>query len=69
MTNMANQGNLALQQGNIRATQYQNLGSAANTGYNMLNKGGSFSNSAPWATMWANTSSDPLGALITSQGW
>lgn len=68
MTNMANQGNLALQQGNIRATQYQNLGSAANTGYNMLNKGGSFSNSAPWATMFANTQADPLTALMSVVG-
>lgn len=70
MTNAANSGNAALQMGNVRASQYQNLGSAINTGYNMMGGGSSsYSNSAPLATMWANVSSDPLGTLISSQGW
>lgn len=34
MTNAANQGNLALQAGNIRASQYGNYGSALNTALN-----------------------------------
>ena len=34
MTNAANQGNLALQQGNIRASQYGTAGSALNTALN-----------------------------------
>lgn len=34
MTNAANQGNLALQAGNIRASQYKNYGSALNTALN-----------------------------------
>lgn len=34
MTNAANQGNLALQQGNIRASQYGTMGSALNTALN-----------------------------------
>jgi len=34
MTNAANQGNLALQQGNIRASQYGGYGSALNTALN-----------------------------------
>lgn len=34
MTNAANQGNLALQQGNIRASQYGNYGNALNTALN-----------------------------------
>jgi hypothetical protein len=34
MTNAANQGNLALQRGNIAATQYGNYGSALNTALN-----------------------------------
>lgn len=68
MTNAANLGNLALQQGNIRASQYGTMGSALNTALNTnWNKLGSYFGNPVTAYQYGTTPGSEQTRMLAAQ--
>ena len=68
LTNAANQGNLALQQGNIRASQYGTMGSALNTALNTnWNKLGSYFGNPLTAYQYGTTPGSEQTRMLAAQ--